>query len=115
MMTQSKPLVSIENIVASATIEQPLDLDDITKKFSCVECNPDIFSWVVFRLENPKTTLLFRTGKMMCIGAKSEDMARKAVTTVVQKMRKEKIGIKNEAVVIVQNIEASINLCACLV
>jgi len=36
-MTQSKPLVSIENVVASATIEQRLDLDDVTKKFQDVE------------------------------------------------------------------------------
>jgi len=111
MMAQSKPLVSIENVVASATIEQRLDLDDVTKKFPDVEWNPEQFPGAVFRLKNPKTaTLLFRTGKMVCTGAKSEDLARKAVKTVVQKLRKGKIKIKNEAIVTVQNIVASINL-----
>lgn len=110
-MTQSKPIVSIENVVASATIEQRLDLKDITKKFPDVEWNPEQFPGAVFRLKNPKTaTLLFRTGKMVCTGAKSEDMVRKAVKTVVQKLRKGKIKIKNEAIVTVQNIVASINL-----
>jgi transcription initiation factor TFIID TATA-box-binding protein len=95
MMAQSKPIVSIENVVASATIEQQLDLDDVTKKFPDIEWNPEIFPGAVFRLKNPKTaTLLFRTGKMVCTGAKSEDMARKAVKTVVQKLRKGKIKIK---------------------
>ncbi len=47
---------------------------------------------------------------MVCTGAKSEDMARKAVNTVVHKLRKGKIKIKNEAIVTIQNIVASINL-----
>ena len=110
-MAQSKPLVSIENVIASATIEQQLDLDDVTKKFPDVEWNPEQFPGAVFRLKNPKTaTLLFRSGKMVCTGAKSEDMARKAVKTVVQQLRKGGIKIKNEATVKVQNIVASINL-----
>jgi len=111
MTPQSKPLINIVNVVASATIDQRLDLKDITKKFPHVEWNPDQFPGAVFRLKNPRTaTLLFRTGKMVCTGAKSEELARKAVKTVVQKLRKGKIKIKNEATVTIQNIVASINL-----
>jgi len=111
MMPQSKPLISIVNVVASATIEQRLDLKEITKKFPDVEWNPDLFPGAVFKLKNPKTaTLLFRTGKMVCTGAKSEELARKAVKKVVQLLRKGKIKIKNEAKVTIQNIVASINL-----
>ncbi|MCH8860771.1 MAG: TATA-box-binding protein [Thaumarchaeota archaeon] len=110
-MTQTKPIISIVNVVVSASIDQLLDLKDITKKFPDVEWNPDRFPGAVFRLKEPKTaTLLFRTGKMICTGAKSEELARKAVKTVVQKLRKGKIKIKNEATVTVQNIVASINL-----
>ena len=110
-MPQSKPLISIVNVVASATIEQRLDLKEITKKFPDVEWNPDLFPGAVFKLKNPKTaTLLFRTGKMVCTGAKSEELARKAVKKVVQLLRKGKIKIKNEATVKIQNIVASINL-----
>ncbi|KAG2478176.1 MAG: TATA-box binding protein [Nitrosopumilales archaeon] len=110
-MPQSKPIISIENVVATATIHQKLDLKDITKKFPNVEWNPDLFPGAVFRLKNPKTaTLLFRSGKMVCTGAKSEELARKAVKTVVQKLRKGKIKIKKEATVTIQNMVASINL-----
>ncbi len=110
-MPQSKPLISIENVVASATIDQKLDLKDIQKKFPDVEWNPEQFPGAVFRLKTPKTaTLLFSTGKMVCTGSKSEDMARKAVKTVVQKLRKGGIKIKKEATVTIQNIVASINL-----
>jgi transcription initiation factor TFIID TATA-box-binding protein len=110
-MAQTKPIIEIVNVVASATIEQPLDLDDITMKFPDVEYHPDQFPGAVFRLKNPKTaTLLFGSGKMVCTGAKSEELAVKAVNTVVQKLRKGKIKIKNDAVVTVQNIVSSINL-----
>ena len=110
-MAQTKPIIEIVNVVASATIEQPLDLNDITLKFPDVEYHPEQFPGAVFRLNNPKTaTLLFGSGKMVCTGAKSEELAVKAVNMVVQKLRKGKIKIKNDAVVTVQNIVSSINL-----
>ncbi len=88
-----------------------MDLNEITKKFSDTEYHPDQFPGLVFRLKTPKTaTLVFRTGKMVCTGAKSEEMSRKAVKTVVQKLRKGGIKIKKDATVTIQNIVASINL-----
>jgi len=110
-MAQTKPVIEIVNVVASATIEQRLDLNKITKKFPDVEYHPEQFPGAVFRLYNPKTaTLLFSSGKMVCTGAKSEELAVKAVNTVVQKLRKGKIKIKNNPIVTVQNIVSSINL-----
>jgi transcription initiation factor TFIID TATA-box-binding protein len=95
-MTQTKPIVSIENVVASASVDQAIDLADVTKKFPDTEWHPDQFPGLVFRLASPKTaTLIFRSGKMVCTGGKSEDMAIKAVRTVVQKLRKGKIKIQN--------------------
>ena len=110
-MTQTRPLIAIVNVVASATIDQRLDLLDITKKFPDVEYHPDQFPGAVFRLKNPKTaTLLFSSGKMVCTGAKSQELAETAVSKVVDILRKGKIKIKNEAVVTIQNIVSSINL-----
>jgi len=107
----TKPIISIVNVVASATINQKLDLNEITRTFPDVEYHPDQFPGLVFRLKSPKTaTLLFRTGKMVCTGSKSEEMARKAVKTVVQKLRKGGIKVKKDASVTIQNIVASINL-----
>jgi transcription initiation factor TFIID TATA-box-binding protein len=110
-MTVTTPIIEIVNVVASAVIEEKLDLYKIQEKIPGTEYNPDQFPGLVFRLKTPKTaTLLFSTGKMVCTGSKSEDMARKAVSLVVQKLRKEKIKIKKDAVVTVQNIVSSINL-----
>ncbi|MEK0328606.1 MAG: TATA-box-binding protein [Nitrosopumilus sp.] len=110
-MAVTKPIIDIVNVVASASVDQELDLNDITKKFPDTEYHPEQFPGLVFRLKNPKTaTLIFRTGKMVCTGSKSSDLARKAVKIVVQKLRKGGIKIKKDAVVTVQNIVSSINL-----
>ena len=110
-MPQTKPMVSIVNVVASASVDQKIDLNDITKKFPETEYHPEQFPGLVFRIKSPRTaTLIFRTGKMVCTGAKSEELAIKAVNIVVQKLRKGKIKIKNDAVITVQNIVSSINL-----
>ena len=107
-VTETKPIVSIENVVASASVDQAIDLKDVTKKFPETEWHPDQFPGLVFRLTSPKTaTLIFRSGKMVCTGGKSEAMSIKAVRTVVQKLRKGKIKIKKDAVITVQNIVAS--------
>ena len=110
-MTVTTPIVELVNVVASAVIEEKLDLTKIQKKIPGTEYNPEQFPGLVFRLKTPKTaTLLFRTGKMVCTGSKSEEMARKAVKLVVQRLRKEGFKIKKDAVVTVQNIVSSINL-----
>jgi len=110
-MPLTKPIIEIVNVVASASIDQTLDLNDITKKFPGVEYHPEQFPGAVFRLKTPKTsTLLFRTGKMVCTGSKSSDLAVKAVNAVVEKLRKGGIKIKKDAVITVQNIVSSINL-----
>ena len=110
-MPQTKPIVSIENVVASATINQTVNLNQITQIFPDVEYHPDQFPGLVFRLKSPKTaTLIFSSGKMVCTGAKSEDQAIKAVKSVVQKLKKGSINIENEPIIEIQNIVASASL-----
>ena len=58
-MPQTKPVIAIVNVVASATIDQKLDLVDITKKFPDVEYHPEQFPGAVFRLKNPKQLLCY--------------------------------------------------------
>ncbi len=110
-MPQTKPIISIENVVASATVNQTINLNQITQLFPDVEYHPDQFPGLVFRLKAPKTaTLIFSSGKMVCTGSKSEEQAIKAVKTVVAKLRKAGIEIENEPIIEIQNIVASASL-----
>ena len=110
-LPQTKALISIENVVASANVNQTIDLNQVTRTFADVEYHPDQFPGLVFRLKLPKTaTLIFTSGKMVCTGSKSSEQAVKAVESVVKKLQKGGIEIRNEPTVVVQNIVASASL-----
>ena len=110
-MPLTKPTINIENVVASASINQKVNLIEITKKFNNVEYHPKRFPGLVFRIKSPKTaTLIFSSGKMVCTGAKSEELSKKAVKTVVSELRKKGIKIKKNAIIKIQNIVASVDL-----
>lgn len=108
---QTGATISVENVVASASVDQRFDLDLISKHFLDVEYRPRVFPGLVFRLKDPKTaTLIFSSGKMVCTGAKSEGLARRAVKDVVRRLREGGVPVKGEAEVTIQNIVASANL-----
>lgn len=107
-MSKGKPTIAIQNIVASVSLNQKIDLQKIVEKFPHTEYNPSVFPGLVFRLKKPKTaTLIFGTGKMVCTGAKSEKESRRAVEKVVKGLRSEGIQITEKPVVTIQNIVAS--------
>ena len=110
-LVDKQPIIEIENVVASATVNEKINLNYIVKRFSNVDYRPDIFPGLVFRLEMPKTAvLIFETGRMVCTGAKSERQARIAVKRVVDRLRRQGITIRNEPIVEIQNIVAYANL-----
>ena len=103
--------VSIENVVATATLDQRMDLLSIMKACPNAEYRPKKFPGLVFKLKRPKTsTLIFRTGKMVCTGAKSEREARSAVRKVVRLLKENGIIIINRPKIDVVNLVASGNL-----
>jgi len=53
-MAQTKPMISVVNVVASASVDQKMDLNEITRTFPDVEYHPDVFPGLVFRLKSPK-------------------------------------------------------------
>jgi transcription initiation factor TFIID TATA-box-binding protein len=110
-MPQVKAVINIENVVASATLNQKIDLNAIVKGYPGVEYRPEQFPGLVFRLKRPKTaTLIFNSGKMVCTGAKSEKEARGAVMKVIKELKKGGIIIISEPELKIQNIVASASL-----
>lgn len=110
-MPDSKDSISIENVVASATLNQKVDLNAVVKGYPGVEYRPEQFPGLVFRLKRPKTaTLIFSSGKMVCTGAKSEKEARRAVMKVIKELKKGGIIIISKPEMKIQNIVASGNL-----
>jgi transcription initiation factor TFIID TATA-box-binding protein len=110
-MPKTKAIIKIQNVVASVTLNQKVDLNAVVKSFSGVEYRPEQFPGLVFRLKRPKTaTLIFNSGKMVCTGAKSEKESRRAVMTVVKELKKGGIIIISKPELKIQNIVASASL-----
>ena len=107
-MPQYKASINIENVVASATLKQNIDLNSVVKAFPSVEYRPEQFPGLVFRLKKPKTaTLIFGSGKMVCTGAKSEGQAKSAIRKVVRELKNNGIVILRRPIIQVQNMVAS--------
>ena len=110
-MPRVEASITIENVVASATLNQKIDLNAVVKGNPTVEYRPEQFPGLVFRLKKPKTaTLIFNSGKMVCTGAKSEKESKRAVMKVVRELKKSGIIIVGKPELKIQNIVASVNL-----
>jgi len=100
--------ISVENIVALATLGKNISIEDLTKNIEDVEYDPERFPGVVYRIKNPRATaLIFSSGKMVCTGAKSIKLAKEAVHKVVDRLRETGIDLPTEFDIKVENIVAS--------
>jgi transcription initiation factor TFIID TATA-box-binding protein len=110
-MPKVNAAVTIENVVASATLNQKIDLNAVLKAYPGVEYRPQQFPGLVFRLRKPKTaTLIFSSGRMVCTGAKSEREAKIAVFKIARELKKSGIVIVKKPAIRIVNIVASVNL-----
>ncbi len=103
--------VKVENIVASTIFAEKLDLDVIATSLEEAEYEPEQFPGLVYRLKNPKTaTLLFRSGKANCTGAKNLEDVRKTVDIIADKLKKLGVKVHKDLDIVVQNMVATADL-----
>ena len=104
--------IKIENVVASTDIKKIISLDKLLNVLESSEYEPEQFPGLVYRLDNPKVaTLIFRSGKIICVGARSTAAAKEALKKTVRNIKK--IGIRfneNNLKVKIENIVVAVNL-----
>ncbi len=101
------PKVIVENIVASTSFSDKLDLDAIAQSLEEAEYEPEQFPGLVYRLDSPKTaTLLFRSGKANCTGAKHVEDVKKTVDIIGDKLRNLGVDVYDDFKIVIQNIVA---------
>ena len=84
---QDRP--TLQNIVSTAKLGTSLDLWQIGMHGKNVEYKPKRFAAAIMRIRDPKTTaLIFRSGKMVCTGAKSEDESKTAAKRYAKQLKK---------------------------
>ena len=107
-LIDDRVFVEIQNVVASANLNQHLDLDVVLQVTPGAKYNPERFPSLVYRLKRPRTTtLLFRSGKMVCTGAKSTRSANTAITQVINALKDQRIVIITTPTPKIENIVAS--------
>ncbi|MBN2603633.1 MAG: TATA-box-binding protein [Candidatus Thermoplasmatota archaeon] len=103
--------IKVQNIVASTTFAEKLDLDVIAQSLEGAEYEPEQFPGLVFRLGNPKTaTLLFRSGTANCTGAKNVEDVQITINIISGKLEKLGVDVYKNPEIIVQNIVATADL-----
>lgn len=99
--------VKVENIVASTSFADKLDLDVIAHALEEAEYEPEQFPGLVYRLAKPKTaTLLFRSGKANCTGAKNIEDVRTTINIIAEKLKKLNVDVHKDLEIVIQNIVA---------
>ncbi|MGB9703355.1 MAG: hypothetical protein ACP5HJ_01800 [Candidatus Micrarchaeia archaeon] len=85
----------IENIVASAELNIQIDLFRIAREQRNVEYEPEQFPGAILKLKEPRASLLlFKNGKLICTGTKSEAEVKKALEEAVKILSKYEIKQK---------------------
>jgi len=103
--------INVQNIVASTTFAEKLDLDMIAHSIEGAEYEPEQFPGLVYRLEEPKTaTLLFRSGKANCTGAKKIGDVERTVEIIADHLKKIGVEVYKKPEIEIQNIVATANL-----
>ncbi|MEM3373818.1 MAG: TATA-box-binding protein [Candidatus Woesearchaeota archaeon] len=84
-----KPVISIQNMVASGSIGMDLNLNVLAMKLDNTEYEPEQFPGLVYKLDEAKATfLLFSNGKIVCTGTKSEKEVHEAVDKLIINLKK---------------------------
>ena len=110
-MVEPKDTIKIENVVASTGIGQEINLKAVTLALEGADYDPEQFPGLVYRTKDPKTAaLIFRSGKIVCTGAKSIEDVYKGLDKVFDSLRKIGVEVKGKPEIKVQNIVASADI-----
>jgi len=80
--------ITIVNIVASSDIGTELNLDKVAFSLQNAEFEPEQFPGLVYRVFDPKVVfLLFRSGKIVCTGAKRLEDLDRGIDKLIQDLK----------------------------
>ena len=75
--------IQIENVVASTTLGEELDLQSIALALDGAEYEPEQFPGLVYRIKTPKVVvLIFSSGKLVVTGGKTPEECQEGVKIV---------------------------------
>ena len=74
------PKITVQNIVASGSIDLTLNLNILALQLENTEYEPEQFPGLVYKLVDPTATfLLFSNGKLVCTGTKNKEQLEESM------------------------------------
>ena len=87
-----KPELRIVNIVASANLWGMIDLEKAAFSLGRTMYEPEQFPGLIYRMDDPKVVILiFRSGKLVCTGAKREEEVYRAVEKLQNQLEEKQL------------------------
>ena len=101
--------IQVQNIVLSVIYEDVrFNLERLARSLDDARYDPEVFPGIAYKSVDPQASfLIFASGKMNCVGARSMRDAKLAIRRLTRKLRRAGMKIKTEPKVEVQNIVAS--------
>lgn len=85
---KDKPKITVQNIVASGSVDLKMDLNMLSLELENTEYEPEQFPGLVYKLEQPNATfLLFSNGKLVCTGTKNRDQLNEAMKQLTKNIK----------------------------
>ena len=104
----AKGNLSVQNIVATASLGKPVSLTKLARTQSNTEYNPEQFPGLVLRVKKPKSAVLvFSSGNLVCTGTKSIAQVKEVINQVIKQLAKIGVKITDKPKITIQNIVAS--------
>ncbi len=103
--------LKIENIVASGTIAEAIDLVRFSENTENCELNKKRFPGAVYRIPDPKIAcLIFSSGKIVLTGLRTHEALARGIAVVQEAIKKAGMQPQKEPRVAVTNMVCSYNL-----
>src|SRR3990167_2818728 len=84
-----KPKITVQNIVASGSIDLKLNLNYLALALENTEYEPEQFPGLVYKLVEPNATfLLFSNGKLVCTGTKNKQQLDESMVILNKNIKK---------------------------
>ena len=82
------PIVTIQNIVATSSLNMNVDLNVLTIMMDNVMYEPEVFPAAIYKMQDPKVVfLIFSSGKIVCLGAKVKETIDEAIPILIKQLR----------------------------
>jgi len=103
--------LKIENIVASGSIAEYIDLNMVSSKIKSCELNTKRFPGAVYRIENPKiASLIFSSGKIVLTGIRNDAALKEGLSVIINSLKDAGVEVLETPNVAVTNTVCSYDI-----